>query len=336
MPTKKKPTRSSAAARAASDHNDTAATSSDEIDRHVVSSISSQSVEGGEIVKDPQTETTQSKSRAISNPDSQPPSASSPAAASSSSPREFLSRRKTRNRSQGGSRDVSTDETSSDAFSSHSGPYQVIEYDLDGNQAETAETLRKQADNDGGQTSDNQLWDEHNQPPLTIEDDSPAAEAIKANANVHVSPFGKAARAVHMQTLRKLVKRATGKTRSGVVRGKPPRIPPSQQDDFEQQQAARHRTGLDTVPELADERDSRHPPPEFISMHHDAADVSASGSVTGDAPVAAPSLSAASASPQRHSRVPENGHLPDSVVAATVEASKKGTYRSISDSMVMS
>jgi hypothetical protein len=61
---------------------------------------------------------------------------------------------------------------------------------------------------------------------LHIADDSPAAQALAANANVRVSQLGKAARAVHMQSVRKIVKRAVGANKSGVARGKPPRLPP--------------------------------------------------------------------------------------------------------------
>lgn len=56
----------------------------------------------------------------------------------------------------------------------------------------------------------------------SIEDNSPAAEALRANANVHVRRVDKLARRVQMQSLRKFVKRATLR---GNKRGKPPRIP---------------------------------------------------------------------------------------------------------------
>ena len=82
-----------------------------------------------------------------------------------------------------------------DTASAHSGTHEVIEYDVNNN-------------------------------IIQISNDSPAAAALKANAEIKVSRAGKAARAVHMQTVRKLVKRATGTTKSGVLRGKPPRLPP--------------------------------------------------------------------------------------------------------------
>jgi hypothetical protein len=59
-----------------------------------------------------------------------------------------------------------------------------------------------------------------------IGDDTPAAEALRANAAVHVAKLGKLARKVHVQTVRRLVKKATLRAKSGNVRGKPPRIPP--------------------------------------------------------------------------------------------------------------
>ena len=60
-----------------------------------------------------------------------------------------------------------------------------------------------------------------------IEDDTPAAEALRANAEIHVAKLSKFARKVHIQTVRRLVKKATLRAKSGNVRGKPPRIPPS-------------------------------------------------------------------------------------------------------------
>lgn len=60
----------------------------------------------------------------------------------------------------------------------------------------------------------------------SIEDDSPAAEALRANAEVRVRKVGKLARRVHGQSVRRVVKRATLRAKSGNVRGKPPRIPP--------------------------------------------------------------------------------------------------------------
>lgn len=105
-----------------------------------------------------------------------------------------------------------TDDTASDA--SAGGNYEVIEYDLN--------------DSDHRQHYTNYIMFGDTQ--LHIEDNSPAAAALRANANVEVSRVGKAARAVHMQTVRKIVKRATMTSKSGVVRGKPPRLPPTIQE----------------------------------------------------------------------------------------------------------
>ena len=59
----------------------------------------------------------------------------------------------------------------------------------------------------------------------SIDDDTPAAEALRANADVHVNKAAKLARKIHVQTVRNIVKKAT-KRGMGNKRGKPPRIPP--------------------------------------------------------------------------------------------------------------
>lgn len=69
----------------------------------------------------------------------------------------------------------------------------------------------------------------------SIEDNTPAAEALRANAEIKVRKVGKLARRVHGQSVRRVVKRATLRSKSGRVRGKPPRIPPA-------------RAAADTVP----------------------------------------------------------------------------------------
>lgn len=182
---------------------------------------------------------------------------------------------------------ATTDNDTSSAFStdlSTGGPYQVIEYDVDGDLVtDTLSELRT----------------------LTIEDDSPAAEAIRANANVRVSTFGKAARAVHMQAVRRFVKKATGATKSGVVRGKPPRIP--------------ERNGGSGGDGGAGGDSS-----------HSAAAVDAlrCSTVGGNLETVQEEQESDRAKPISNltfgSDMPEDGHLPDSVVAGTVEASKKG------------
>jgi hypothetical protein len=59
-----------------------------------------------------------------------------------------------------------------------------------------------------------------------IEEDTEAAEALRANANVKVRKMGKVMRGVGAQSVRNLVKCATLRGQSGNRHGKPPRIPP--------------------------------------------------------------------------------------------------------------
>ncbi|KAG7356613.1 phosphatidylinositol-4-phosphate 5-kinase [Nitzschia inconspicua] len=68
-----------------------------------------------------------------------------------------------------------------------------------------------------------------------IEDDTEAAEALRANASIKVGKVGKVARSVNAQTVRKLVKKATLRGH-GNKRGKPPRIPPGLATAGQQQQ----------------------------------------------------------------------------------------------------
>ena len=58
-----------------------------------------------------------------------------------------------------------------------------------------------------------------------IEDDTEAAEALRANAQIKVGKVSKAARGINAQTVRKFVKVASLRGR-GIKRGKPPRVPP--------------------------------------------------------------------------------------------------------------
>jgi len=206
--------------------------------------------------------------------------------------------------SSSGAFNMSTDEGSSMAMSN--GPYEVIEYD----------------------PGDKDMMNMAGLESLNIEDNTPAAEAIRANANVRVSPFGKAARAVHMQSLRRFVKRATLSGKSGVVRGKPPRIPEEEEagDDASSDDdgmpslisgsgsAGQCGGGpLDPVPET----EASTPPTTPTAETEEEA------SATARTPAL---VSAPSTPPRRHEAedVSENGHLPDTVVPGTLEASKKG------------
>ena len=68
---------------------------------------------------------------------------------------------------------------------------------------------------------------------LEIEDGTPAAEALRANADVKVTKVGKVARFLHVQAVRKTTKKFIH-VGSGVKRGKPPRVPDSASEDFDQ------------------------------------------------------------------------------------------------------
>jgi hypothetical protein len=163
--------------------------------------------------------------------------------------------------------------TSDGDGSDHSGagPYEVIEYDLhEGSSG--VDMFSELAEFDSS---------------LHIDDDSPAAQALAANASVRVSQLGKAARAVHMQTVRKIVKRATGATKSGVTRGKPPRLPPKVEGGF----ADFPSTQLVPIDESSEAFD--------------------------------PSYSADNNAQEEESEQPDS-HMPDDVVPATAEAGKRG------------
>jgi 1-phosphatidylinositol-4-phosphate 5-kinase len=63
-----------------------------------------------------------------------------------------------------------------------------------------------------------------------VEDGTPAAEALRANADVKVTKVGKAARFLHVQTVRNSAKKILH-VGSGAKRGKPPRIPGTSSQD---------------------------------------------------------------------------------------------------------
>ena len=196
-----------------------------------------------------------------------------------------------------------TDDTASDA-SGAGGSYEVIEYDLnDRDHHHHRFGTKKNSNNDNSQYSSNLLYVGDAQ--LHIEDNSPAAAALRANANVEVSRVGKAARAVHMQTVRKIVKRATMTSKSGVVRGKPPRLPPTIQESTtnafldHSYSAAAAATGgaLDRIDEMdAAEYNEKQQQQHRLQQE----------SVTTD------------------SIPPQDDHIPDGVVRGTAEAGNKG------------
>lgn len=146
-------------------------------------------------------------------------------------------------------REISTEETASDIISSINstvssdfGQYEVIEYDL--NDPASTDSFNYSCLLTLSPTSaktDKKMISELSNTvsipfpdlDLVIQDDSPAAEALRANANVHVSSAGKAARAVHLQSIRRLAKFAAGANKTGYVKGKPPRLPPTHRQKME-------------------------------------------------------------------------------------------------------
>jgi hypothetical protein len=175
-----------------------------------------------------------------------------------------------------GPNDMTTDSTSDNVSyatsrSSEGGLYEVIEYDP-GNPLAGSEDFFAEMESPA------------------IEENSPAAEALRANANIHVSSVGKAARAIHVQAVRKFVKRATGATRSGIVKGKPPRVPYKSKEHEDDQVSLTGDEGFETVVSETDAQPNQ--------MQRELAEEDAEDKYTAD--------------------------LPDSVVEGTLEAGKKG------------
>jgi hypothetical protein len=190
--------------------------------------------------------------------------------------------------------DRATEETSSDVHSvadssiDGGGPTEVIEYNP--------------ADPLSGVTSED-FFAEIETP--TIEENSPAGQALRANAGIYVSSVGKAARAIHVQAVRKFVKRATGATKSGLVRGKPPRVPYKAQT--EDQMSLTGEEGFETVVEESNS-------PDTIPMQHKQQHPQ-------QYPQQHPQQQQADDSEYDKSERPD---VPDSVVEGTMEAGKKG------------
>lgn len=212
-----------------------------------------------------------------------------------------------------------TPETFSDASSatgSESGFYEIIEYDpskqimsFNLNKPRKQQQQMK-SKNDGGAAGSSaevppspaNVWDgiENSEEefveagtPLQIEDNTPAAEALRASASVRVSRVGKAARAVHMQAVRRLVKRATLTGKQGVVKGKPPRLPPRQRrEDADDLSDLDEEDEDDSVEERSEQDHSQSAHQDLSSAHYDGEPV-----------------------------------VPDDVVQGTVEAGKKCMYQ---------
>jgi hypothetical protein len=199
-----------------------------------------------------------------------------------------------------------------------------------------------------------------------IEDDTEAAEALRANANIKVRKMGKVARSLNAQSVRRFVKFATLRGKSGNRKGKPPRIPPgrtavedpdsnifvvteepeeevsSQEgDDISQQGSA----GEASVPSMAQDDHQSHesagagPPPaapastqgkqHAVSDQHHAHTIDMQNP-TPIGPVTHTDAVLLKNKHMRHSSViDEAKDIPADVVAATMEAGRKCKLRGV-------
>jgi hypothetical protein len=219
----------------------------------------------------------------------------------------------------------STNRSSSDNL------YEVIEYDL--------------ADTDHNPNRNKDAFDFF--PSVKILENSPAAEALRANASVRVSKAGKAARAVHMQTVRRGLKYIAGKHQHGVRKGKPPRVPPSiftadGEDDDRSNSIIEEESELASELDDAErERDEAPPSDEEIKgedekkkthdgdddgdQHHDEEESeSESGFEVEPVPYVETPPGRLQQQQLRHAEDDLN-HMPENVAPGTVEAGKKGT-----------
>jgi hypothetical protein len=88
---------------------------------------------------------------------------------------------------------------------------------------------------------------------FVIDEGTPAYDALKANADVKVTKVDKFFRGIQAQTVWRVAKKATLKSKSGNVRGKPPRVPPGFNDPAEADPNA--KVGLNRVEEGEEEED---------------------------------------------------------------------------------
>jgi len=91
---------------------------------------------------------------------------------------------------------------------------------------------------------------------LTIEEGTPAAEALRANAEVHVTKFGKFGRFMNAQIVRRIFKkRILQKGNYGSQRGKPPRVPSLRNQEGELEMGSVPRE-LNDLPEVNEEEEN--------------------------------------------------------------------------------
>jgi hypothetical protein len=275
-------------------------------------------------------------------------------------------------------RELSTEETSdalssiNSTISSEFGHYEVIEYDLsdpDGpffspdhqftsfsnvhnfNLSPTKKDTK-------GVDSSMRPFPELN---LLIQDNSPAAEALRANAGVHVSTAGKAARAVHLQSIRRFAKFAAGANKTGYIRGKPPRLPPTASrradgpfggpsrsesiseepgEGFEEEEYS----DIDHTPCVSGDDDDRKISSDDADLYQSS--TGGSADITDEKPTSAPAISSSQVPDQQEIdeialqkqaadahqkllndtmlRAAATGHIPEGVAPGTIEAGKKG------------
>jgi len=251
-----------------------------------------------------------------------------PSSSMASPPRIFRGRTSESNNSDG----FSLDGMSSD------GNYEVIEYDIPKDNANNNNNNNDDADIDDDIDDDvfQQLG------AVSIQEDSPAAAALRANAEIQVSSLGKAARAVHMQTVRRALKRAAGKGRSN-RKGKPPRVPfgaphgtaedelyssEEEDDDTAKQHLYQQHAPppLDVYPEVFGEDDDEE---EGAEADADAAAAAEEDHEDDESTVHTVEKDEVHIQPSSPPKTPEHpadmgNHIPDGVAPGTVEAGKKG------------
>jgi hypothetical protein len=221
-----------------------------------------------------------------------------------------------------------TEETYSDVLSSDNwssdGHYEVIEYDHDEYDPSHAPSpvesvFVSSGAGGGGHKSNNATTASTTAAAamMSIQDDSPAAAALRANAEVRVSSMSKAARAVHMQSVRRALKRAAGKPRSGLRKGKPPRVPPNYAT----------MTTNNTMSEYLLEGEEEEEGEEIVHSLASEGDESANNSLLQEIEEGEDEEAAMEQVTQRERRVLEyrdSMSIPDNVASGTVEAGKKG------------
>jgi hypothetical protein len=190
-----------------------------------------------------------------------------------------------------------------------------------------------------------------------IDEDTEAAAALRANANVKVRKVGKVARSLNAQSVRKLAKRVTLRGQNGYRRGKPPRIPPGmtssnvdadanqammyavaegddESDEYEREEGsiasvesmAHDADGYDSAPVA--ENQSRPPASkdDYALAPTKQVRIKEEGSALSPSHDTDPSKS--KKDNNRHSSILEEAKdIPAEVVAATMEAGRKRKWR---------